>query len=1036
MAGSKAVLGTITTDAKGEGTYTVTNGNKELTYGKTYTLLQTAGDSRYSLADAADVIINNTLSERAYAYSFVDTNACVLLKYKLDARTGEKPPEKGAVFEITQLSSGKKDDAAEATTATDTPAEGTTADASGETKGDTGETQPAFPMTVTTNEAGIVDLSILPAGTYKITQTGGDENYSYTDDITIRVDTDGKVYEGDSETATVSITRTDYSKGNGLSIKKNLVENPDKPDEKTEESGAIFTVIDAKDIDRSNLTKLVTLNLRKEYVSSLKESQIIGTITTDESGNGYLALDEKVGEFIVLQTEGRDRYSIADPVFSSDKAMKIETIKHGEQVNKMYSFTADDVKESKAKVSVMKQKKDDNTDAVAEEDATFQVLDVETLMKAKGLTTVEALKKELAKLKTLSSYQQFVSDLPQNAIIGTLNTDAKGQDSVVLQMHTNAGEVAKDDGNAEPEVEDPVDSDDEIEGAEINDDSDGSYEGNDTEKEPDDEKKNTVGDEGSVTDDSSDDVTYWTAAAHKNGFVVIQTGGDASYKALAPAWSSDMENTTGTDDTGAPETKYAFSGVDEKIHRRIKVTKKKRTGVVDGKDVTMPEGAAEFALYDAADLEDAKPVCTLVTGTDGTATSPDLPLGSYILKQTKGADGFKFIDDQTINITEDTQETAEYEYLNEESWVNLKVTKVSAETNHPLGQALFELYKLSDVDTETGEPKEGAQVVRSLYTNNDGYASCQLPFGEYYLIEKTAPLGFLNTGKGVKVILNDDKAKADTDGNRSTTITYPDTPIYGEIKGEKQGEYLTGKDDNGNFLYEKRGVEGAKYTLYAREDITDDAGNRIWEANHAISTVTTGTDGKFQFENSNPVPTMSSNKEFWLGKYYFKETEAPYGFTLDTKEYDVTLTWDKSPQKTTVTDETITEDGNGIDAETFRTLGVNHILTTGEKLNPLIKNAKTITFTWKKQPSNAVDVSVSKEDGKTPAKDVWLWNDGNGNYYISSGVTDEVINFNVMSNGMFMGCDQLTQINFDNINTSQMRNAQDMFNGCTGMNLM
>ena len=54
----------ITTDANGEGIYTVTkdNGNKELTYGKTYTLLQTAGDSRYSLADAADVIINDTLS--------------------------------------------------------------------------------------------------------------------------------------------------------------------------------------------------------------------------------------------------------------------------------------------------------------------------------------------------------------------------------------------------------------------------------------------------------------------------------------------------------------------------------------------------------------------------------------------------------------------------------------------------------------------------------------------------------------------------------------------------------------------------------------------------------------------------------------------------------------------------------------------------------------------------------------------------------------------------------------------------------------
>lgn len=42
--------------------------------------------------------------------------------------------------------------------------------------------------------------------------------------------------------------------------------------------------------------------------------------------------------------------------------MKTETIKHGKQSNRIYSFTADGVKEIKAKVSVKKQKKDDNTD--------------------------------------------------------------------------------------------------------------------------------------------------------------------------------------------------------------------------------------------------------------------------------------------------------------------------------------------------------------------------------------------------------------------------------------------------------------------------------------------------------------------------------------------------------------------------------------------------------------------------------------------------------------------------------------------------
>ena len=42
--------------------------------------------------------------------------------------------------------------------------------------------------------------------------------------------------------------------------------------------------------------------------------------------------------------------------------MKTEPIKHGKQSNRIYSFTADGVKEIKAKVSVKKQKKDDNTD--------------------------------------------------------------------------------------------------------------------------------------------------------------------------------------------------------------------------------------------------------------------------------------------------------------------------------------------------------------------------------------------------------------------------------------------------------------------------------------------------------------------------------------------------------------------------------------------------------------------------------------------------------------------------------------------------
>ncbi len=72
-------------------------------------------------------------------------------------------------------------------------------------------------------------------------------------------------------------------------------------------------------------------------------------------------------------------------------------------------------------------------------------------------------------------------------------------------------------------------------------------------------------------------------------------------------------------------------------------------------------------------------------------------------------------------------------------------------------------------------------------------------------------------------------------------------------------------------------VAGAEYALYAREDITNVFGTKIYSAGDEIQTITTTTSGDDHFDVVR------------CGKYYVKETKAPEGYIIDTKEYDVEL---------------------------------------------------------------------------------------------------------------------------------------------------
>lgn len=98
------------------------------------------------------------------------------------------------------------------------------------------------------------------------------------------------------------------------------------------------------------------------------------------------------------------------------------------------------------------------------------------------------------------------------------------------------------------------------------------------------------------------------------------------------------------------------------------------------------------------------------------------------------------------------------------------------------------------------------------------------------------------------------------------------------------------------------------------------------------------------------------------------------------------------------------------------------MLEKGEKLNQKIKDAESVTFTWKSAPEGAVTTDVSQnKDGS-----IVLWNDG-GDCYISSQRAGQVIYMNAISSKMFKNCRNLTEINFKNIDTSAVVDMSQMF---------
>ena len=302
----------------------------------------------------------------------------------------------------------------------------------------------------------------------------------------------------------------------------------------------------------------------------------------------------------------------------------------------------------------------------------------------------------------------------------------------------------------------------------------------------------------------------------------------------------------------------------------------------DEVQIEQPEEGAEFQVYlaSAVSYENAKESerDLLTTDSHGFAQSKDLPYGLYVVHQTAGAEGQKFVPDFSVFISKHGK--TYYYILNNPTFTSLiRFEKKDLESGKiiPLAGTAVKIR-----NTDTGEwvvqhlNYPSPIDIDTFVTDSTGTLMLPepLPFGNYELYEQQSPWGYVFDGEPVPFVV---------DGTQDViTVEKYNIAQKGTITVSKEGEVFSHVAEAGGLYqpqYEVQGQPGAVYDVTALEDIVTPDGTVHLKAGELAATLTTGSDG------------TATSEPLYLGRYQILERTAPDGMVIDPEPKEVTLSY-------------------------------------------------------------------------------------------------------------------------------------------------
>ena len=287
------------------------------------------------------------------------------------------------------------------------------------------------------------------------------------------------------------------------------------------------------------------------------------------------------------------------------------------------------------------------------------------------------------------------------------------------------------------------------------------------------------------------------------------------------------------------------------------------------------EVGAVFEIY----LKSSMELVNTLTIDESATASTILNYGNYIIKQTKGKNGYKLSSDILLTVDENVNENTYITLLNKPRSLKLKVVKTDTQENKvKLKGIKFKIYdKINQKYICQTITYPTSKVVCEFETDENGefITPYSLDPSTYNIEEVDQSIsGYLWNKKPLEFTIDENTPFITNEhGEDIFVLEFSNKAVTGQIKIKKKGEQI--KYKNNSFYYEEIPLSHIFFNLY------DELGNLI---------------GEYETDENGSI----NIKNLKLGKYILKEVRTLNNYVLDEKEYAFDLKY-KDQYTATVT---------------------------------------------------------------------------------------------------------------------------------------